>query len=59
LFDLFIGGDLLAYPAITMVILPLLVGVWLLFRGLMAAWSCHRGQVARRSTLGMVFGPGD
>ncbi len=36
LFDSFIGGYLLAYPVLTMVVLPLLVGVWILFRGFMA-----------------------
>ncbi|MGZ3821459.1 MAG: HdeD family acid-resistance protein, partial [Mucilaginibacter sp.] len=34
--DLLIGGYLITYPTITMVILPLIVGVWLLFRGIMA-----------------------
>lgn len=34
--DLFIGGYLLSYPALTMAILPVLVGVWILFRGFIA-----------------------
>ncbi|SDP96920.1 Uncharacterized membrane protein HdeD, DUF308 family [Mucilaginibacter sp. OK268] len=36
LVDLFIGGYLWRYPLITMIILPLIVGVWILFRGIMA-----------------------
>jgi len=34
--DLFIGGYLLNYPLITMVILPLIIGAWILFRGIVA-----------------------
>ena len=34
--DVFVGGYLFYYPLITMIILPLIVGFWLLFRGIMA-----------------------
>lgn len=34
--DFFIGIYLLSYPGITMVILPLVVGFWMLFRGIIA-----------------------
>ena len=34
--DLLIGGYLWRYPLITMIILPLIVGFWMLFRGIMA-----------------------
>jgi len=36
LFDVIIGSYLVYYPAITMGILPLIVGFWLLFRGIMS-----------------------
>ena len=34
--DLFVGGYLLNNPLITMVFLPLIVGLWMLFKGIMA-----------------------
>src|SRR4030095_11185079 len=34
--DLVIGGYLLAYPQVTMAVLPFIVGFWLLFRGFSA-----------------------
>ena len=34
--DLLIGGYLLSNPLITMLLLPLIVGLWMLFRGIMA-----------------------
>ncbi|ASU35327.1 HdeD family acid-resistance protein [Mucilaginibacter xinganensis] len=37
--DLLIGGYLIAFPVITMVLFPLLVGFWILIRGFMAARS--------------------
>src|SRR6266478_8603927 len=34
--DFVIGGYLLAYPAVTMAVLPFILGFWLLFRGFSA-----------------------
>jgi uncharacterized membrane protein HdeD (DUF308 family) len=36
LLDLFVGGYLFLYPLITMAILPLVIGFWVLFRGVFA-----------------------
>lgn len=36
IFDVLIGAYLLYYPAITMGVLPLIVGFWIAFRGVMA-----------------------
>ncbi|MCJ8208347.1 DUF308 domain-containing protein [Mucilaginibacter sp. RS28] len=37
--DLFIGGYLYSHPAITMTLLPFILGFWLLFRGILAIWG--------------------
>ncbi|WP_448104469.1 HdeD family acid-resistance protein [Pedobacter panaciterrae] len=39
LMDVFLGGYLLHYPLLTMVVMPLIVGFWILFRGFMAIGS--------------------
>ncbi|WP_432709173.1 HdeD family acid-resistance protein [Pedobacter sp.] len=39
LIDLFLGAYLLYYPALSMVVLPLIVGFWIMFRGFMAIGS--------------------
>jgi len=37
--DILIGGYLLAYPAVTMAVLPFILGFWLIFRGVSAIGS--------------------
>jgi len=37
--DLFLGAYLLYYPLLTMIVLPLIIGFWMLFRGFMAIGS--------------------
>ena len=36
LLDVFLGGYLFSYPLITMMVLPLIIGLWLLFRSIMS-----------------------
>jgi uncharacterized membrane protein HdeD (DUF308 family) len=39
LIDIFLGGYLLNLPLLTMVIMPVIIGLWMLFRGFMAISS--------------------
>ncbi|WP_449436834.1 HdeD family acid-resistance protein [Pedobacter steynii] len=39
LIDIFLGGYLLNFPLLTMVVMPIIIGLWMLFRGFMAISS--------------------
>ncbi len=60
LLDIVIGGYLLAYPLVTLEILPLILGFWLLFRGVSAVGfafdmkSYHAGNWGWLLVLGIV-----
>lgn len=39
LIDIFLGTYLLNYPLLTMIVMPIIIGLWMLFRGFMAIGS--------------------
>lgn len=56
LIDLFIGFYLYNYPLITMVILPLVIGVWILFRGIVAVGNAlHMRSYGFKSWRWLAF----